>query len=225
MYLTRMRLNTARRGAGKLLGSPQAMHAAVLHGFPSEAAASPEGGRTLWRLDFESRHDALLYVLSAEEPDLTHLVEQAGWPTRSGGWESRRYDTLLKRLGAGQRWAFRLTANPTRSGRNHKKEGSPTQHFGHVTAGQQVDWLLHRAERFGFTVPTGSSGEPNLALRRREQRRFHRSGSPKPVTLQFATYEGVLEVEDPESLRGALVSGIGRAKAYGCGLMTLAPAG
>ena len=42
------------------------------------------------------------------------------------------------------------------------------------------------------------------------------------VTLGVATFEGVLEVTDPDALRRALTHGIGRGKAYGCGLMTLA---
>ena len=42
------------------------------------------------------------------------------------------------------------------------------------------------------------------------------------VTLGVATFEGVLEVTDPEALRRVLIYGIGRGKAYGCGLMTLA---
>jgi len=49
MYLTRFEINKARRGAKKLLGSPQAMHAAVMSAF---AAANPgPDGRVLWRAD------------------------------------------------------------------------------------------------------------------------------------------------------------------------------
>ena len=42
------------------------------------------------------------------------------------------------------------------------------------------------------------------------------------MTLSTALFEGVLRVEDPAVLRTALVSGIGPAKGYGCGLLTLA---
>ena len=44
------------------------------------------------------------------------------------------------------------------------------------------------------------------------------------VRLSIATFEGVLEVSDPQALRHAVVNGIGRGKAYGCGLLTLARA-
>lgn len=37
------------------------------------------------------------------------------------------------------------------------------------------------------------------------------------------TFDGRLEVTDPAALRRTLTQGIGKAKAYGCGLITLAP--
>lgn len=49
----------------------------------------------------------------------------------------------------------------------------------------------------------------------------HRGGAP--VTLTRVTYNGILQVTDPAALRRALTGGIGPAKAYGCGLLTLAP--
>lgn len=39
------------------------------------------------------------------------------------------------------------------------------------------------------------------------------------------TFEGVLTITEAELFRKALIDGIGRAKAYGCGLMTLARIG
>jgi CRISPR system Cascade subunit CasE len=42
------------------------------------------------------------------------------------------------------------------------------------------------------------------------------------VNLAVATFDGLLEVADADLLRRTLVSGLGPAKAYGCGLMTLA---
>ena len=41
------------------------------------------------------------------------------------------------------------------------------------------------------------------------------------VTLLAVSFEGVLKVEDAEIFRKTLISGIGREKAYGMGLMTV----
>lgn len=220
MFLTEMPINPQRRGARILLASPQAMHAAVLAGFP-DASATDEG-RVLWRLDTYSRHRTVLFVASPEKPDLTHVVEQAGWPTTET-WETRSYGGLLASLQVGQRWQFRLTANPVRSAR---REGwSDTKPLGHVTAKQQEQWLLDRTDRLGFRVATSAiAKEPDLAIVDRTVRRFDRQGAR--VTVSMATFEGHLEITDTPALRRALTFGIGRAKSYGCGLMTLArPAG
>lgn len=65
-----------------------------------------------------------------------------------------------------------------------------------------------------------SDGEPTFRVVDREVRRFRRQEGT--VTLGTAVFEGQLRVADVKRLREALMSGIGRAKAYGCGLMTLA---
>lgn len=218
MYLTRFPINPARRGSRALLASPQAMHAAVLAGFPPDAAAGDGQGRVLWRVDRGEHRRTDLFVASPAEPDLTHLVEQAGWPTTSA-WQTRDYRPLLQRLALSQRWAFRLTANPVRSVRS--KEGEDTKPVAHVTAEQQRTWLLDRTPRLGFAVATSASGEPDVIVRDRRVLRFDRRGSR--VTVAQATFDGVLEVTDADVLRHTLVHGVGRAKGYGCGLLTLAP--
>lgn len=43
----------------------------------------------------------------------------------------------------------------------------------------------------------------------------------RPVTLLAVTYEGVLQVTDPEAFKALLCEGVGRGKAYGLGLMTI----
>jgi CRISPR system Cascade subunit CasE len=221
VFLTRFQINPARRGARKLLASPHAMHAAVLAAF-AEPVVYPDGRRTLWRLDQGPLQQVTLYLASPTQPDLTHLVEQAGWPTTQT-WQTRPYDGFLASLKPGQQWAFRLTANPAHNGRHPKKpETAPTQRFGHVTARQQRDWLLAKAERAGIRIVAGELGEPDLLVHHRTTISFPRNGDT--VTITVATFDGRLEVIDAHALRRLLVGGLGPAKAYGCGLMTLATA-
>lgn len=226
MFLSRIQLNPARRESRKLLGSPQSMHAAVLCAFPQ---ADDVRGRVLWRIDRNGPR-TWLYVVSRPRPDFEHLVEQAGWPNADHGWESRDYGPLLDRLEPGQRWAFRLTANPTRSTRNQgrirdrgpnlepKSELRRSHRYGHVTVQQQLNWLAQRADRWGFGLPE----DAGVLVHDRALRRFGRQGTT--VTIATASYSGLLEVSDAERLRDVLVAGAGPSKAYGCGLLTLAPA-
>ena len=210
MNLMRMYLNPQRRDARKLLSSPQAMHAAVLSGFPPET----EQGRLLWRLDGASTPQTTLWIVSGQRPDLTHLEEQAGWPSRSTT-RSENYDGLLAALAAGQTWGFRTTVNPTHRGTHNGRK----QIFAHVTVEQQTRWLLERQDRIGAAL-VDQAGEQTFGLQSREMKKFRRGTGT--VTLAYATFTGVLKVTDADRLRETLVDGLGRGKAYGCGLLTLA---
>jgi CRISPR system Cascade subunit CasE len=216
MHLSRFEFNTARRGARDLLSSPHRLHGAVSKAFPHASREPTAAGRILWRLD-ERHHQALLYIVSPHVPDLTHIVEVAGWPT-TNTWDTRPYSPLLGRLAAGGHWAFRLTANPTRNRRTD--DDARSQRFAHITVAQQTDWLIERSARNGFRLVTGFGNQPDVAVHRRRTWRFTRDGAT--VTLAMATFEGTLEIIDPTAFRHSLTHGIGPAKGYGCGLLTLA---
>lgn len=237
MYLTRFRINTARTGARRLLSSPQIMHAAVMSSF----AAPPEtpvgsAPRILWRVDHNASSNVLLYIVSPDKPDLTHIVEQAGWPT-TATWDTFSYGPLLERIQPGGLWSFRLTANPVHSIR--RKEGEPTKRTAHITVGYQLGWLLKQQDRGGFTILESPKDQARIAdevayqvvVRDRRNVSFGKNkNGPAPttpttrtVTLVTATYDGRLQVTDADKLRAVLTGGLGKAKAYGCGLMTLAP--
>jgi CRISPR system Cascade subunit CasE len=217
VYLTRFEINPERRAAKAFLATPQKMHAAVLAAFP-ESQDDPAEGRILWRVD-PGAHGAALYLVSPGKPDLTHLVEQIGRPTY--GWQTRDYGPFLDRLGSGDRWAFRLRANPVHNIVPANGTGRGKR-LGHVTPAQQAVWFLRAAERRGFRIVEGGAGEPDMVVQDRRTLRFDRQG--RRVTLVTAVFEGTLVVDDPTHLRAALVGGIGPGKGYGCGLMTLAAA-
>ncbi|NTW42464.1 MAG: type I-E CRISPR-associated protein Cas6/Cse3/CasE [Cellulomonadaceae bacterium] len=227
MYLSRIQLNPQRRDARRLLASPQRLHAAVLASYPEPPTGSlGDAPRVLWRLDVEPDARTYLYVVSPDRPDFAHLAEQAGWPSTERG-TSKEYGPLLDRLQPGQRWAFRLTANPTQY--LVPEQGGRARRVAHVSVPHQEKWLTERAESVGFriaaTTLAGSDGDldaPILRVTRRTTHQFARRGADKPVTLAVAQFDGVLEVTDADALRRALGTGIGPAKAYGCGLLTLA---
>lgn len=229
MYLTRMHLNPARRGTRHLLASRQRLHAAVMASVP--ASESPEG-RMLWRLD-EKSPALTLFIASPAHPDLTHLVEQAGWPTTQA-WDTREYAPFLGRLALGQQWHFRLTANPVRQ---VSRDGKRSQFQAARTPQHAQEWLEKRQETFGFRllpngVPGPSDGERmgvDLVVSGLKMARFDKRdedgggrGRTHQISVAMVTYEGTLEVSDAPALRSALRGGMGRARGYGCGLMTLA---
>lgn len=227
MYISRIPLNTARFTARQLIASPYRLHAAVENAFPPGVVRKSDDGRILWRLDFSRDGDSTwLYVVSPERPDFTHIVEQAGWPTRTE-WEVKDYEPLITHIAKGQEWAFRLRANPARQvyvdkGRrsNHAVVGKV---MGHVTVGYQLSWLKKSSERNGFALLGSSEEEAGLScvVSQRRKERFDHGGSK--VTLVTAQFDGQLRVTDAQAFQRCLRQGIGRAKSFGCGLLTVAP--
>ncbi|MDK8814241.1 type I-E CRISPR-associated protein Cas6/Cse3/CasE [Corynebacterium sp. MSK073] len=224
--LTKILINPQRRQGRKLLANPQAMHAAVAASFPPDVAH--ESGRILWRLDGGAHHHSL-YVVGPEKPTDHVIVEQAGWDTRPG--QSVEYDRLLNSLTKGQRWIFELVANPTYSQANGGKRGKVK---AHVSVEHQLEWLYRRAENAGFELAPRAgddvsddersrwSVEEETAIIERKTLDFRKGNGNRRVRIATARYRGTLEVKDPEALRHTLTHGIGRARGYGCGMMTLA---
>lgn len=243
-YLSRIRINPLRADSRKLLSSPRAMHAAVQGGLPGQ----PDQARTLWRLDQDNPHRPHLFVLTTDKPDWNHLVEQAGWPDADGEhYAIRDYTPLLQQLAPGRSFAFRLTANPVQNTTKPDKltprqqartEAGTTRGFrlGHRTAAAQLNWFLTRTPRWGFDVPTtphldgthDTDNEPprDIRITTRQRRSFPKGpGTAKEahVVMHSVTFEGRLRITDPALLTERLLAGIGPSKAYGCGLLTLAP--
>ena len=249
MYLTRIYLNPHRRGARQLMRSRQVLHAAVMNCFPPGALEGAGMPRVLWRLDRppvarsgpsrQGSPSCALFISSPVPPDPSHIVEEAGYAT-DGGVLVRDMGVFLDRLEAGQRWGFRLCVNPTFREASQVNTRGRRKVLAHVTQDQQTQWVLDRSERLGFRVLTSAEYGGDLpVLEDRDGRRvdganllingaersiaeFKRQGAR--VTLAVATFEGVLEVTDPDALRHGLVHGVGRGKAYGCGLLTLSRA-
>lgn len=210
MYLSRVELDLTRRAAMQALVAPQKLHGAV------ESAFAGERRRRLWRLD---RLGGKLYLLllSEDQPDLAGIAAQFG-PADGGGLaETRDYAPLLQRITPGSVWQFRLTANPTKSCPDHKAAQSRGTVRAHCTVEYQRQWLLQRAEKHGFALTPDS-----FTVTASRWLQFAKGGDRRhPVTLLSVTYEGVLQVTDPQMFCQLLTEGIGRGKAYGLGLMTV----
>lgn len=245
MYLTRFIVNPTRREARRMLASPYRMHAAVSACFPPSKPTSTEEGRVLWRIDEGQDRGTFCYIVSPSKPSLVSLDEQIGWPDLAPQWETRDYDSLLAKIDAGQRYVFRLKANPVVSRSKASRDGKSSKRFAHVTTLQMAAWLVgqdiyidtgieaplfmadqsSRAERNGFRVERdGKSNQYMLLVSHVGTQSFERGrGSANRITMSTAQYDGVLTVTDADLFRHALCHGIGHSKGFGCGLMTIVP--
>lgn len=226
MYLSRVPLGLARLDAIAFASSPYKVHAAVEQAFSPSAVREDERGRILWRIDEVpgNEHEVWLYVVSPDKPDFTHICNQTALAA-SPTWVTKDYDPVLDRVSEGQLWQFRLKANPVRKvlvdkGRK-ERAGVVGTLQGHVTEVQQRAWLMDRVEAHGFRIAQTEEGFERLTVSHRRRERFKRQGNV--VTLTTAQYDGILEVTDAEAFRRTLGFGLGRARGFGCGLITIAP--
>lgn len=233
MFLSRIELDPQNRNTMRALNWPVVMHGAI------ERSYINKDERKLWRVDYLQNRCYLL-VLSESKPDFTNL--RAQFCKDNISWETRDYQPLLDRIQNGQKYRFRLCANPVHC--TKKKVGlKDNQQRGriraHVTQDQQCLWLIDKAIHCGFSVDKGepfnhtdSEGNnitywthPGFEIVHTTWRHFNKDASDRSrknlVTLRTATYEGILTVTDAEVFRNKLVEGIGREKAYGCGLLTV----
>lgn len=205
MFLSRIPLDRYNRNTLRALSSPSIFHGAV------ESSFTGERKRHLWRIDCL---DSQLYLLllSDCEPELSSFCSQFGQEELS--YETKSYDGLLGRIKTGDKWRFRLTANPTKSISN-QKNGKRGKILAHRTIDFQEKWLVEKSEKNGFSVTDNS-----FEVVQSQWNRFYKKGS-KEISLLSVTYEGILEVTDTDLFKNVLTNGIGRGKAYGMGLLTI----
>ncbi|MGW0939726.1 type I-E CRISPR-associated protein Cas6/Cse3/CasE [Streptomyces sp. NPDC002666] len=158
--------------------------------------------------------DPTLLVQMAHTPDLTAL------PTNYGTAQTLDLTPLLNSLTPGRTMRYRITAAPTIA----RSAGNPTHHpvtgkrrgkITHLTGDDALAWWQHRATATGLE-PLTLSGLPRPFPRTRYAR-----SAPYFTLTQF---DGLARITDTSLLTHALTNGIGRAKSYGAGLLSLAPA-
>lgn len=198
MYLSRLVPNLRHKQVRTDVANPYEMHR-TLDKAVSEALAAGEE-RLLWRLDVRRdgnlRH---LLVQTLTEPDWS-VLEDGYLQTEA---ESKAVD--VDRLASG-RMHFRLRANPTvkRDGKRHALKAQE----------ERRAWLERKAEHGGFHVCTVLlSGEERVRARKHENL----------LTLVAVTFDGSLEVREPEAFARTLESGIGSGKGFGMGMLSVAP--
>ena len=131
-------------------------------------------------------------------------------------------------LTVGQQFAFMLRVNPviTKDGRRHDvvmhlkhtkypdKKNRPSSQEIVEEAG--LTWLATRAESAGFAFDKSSvridGYQPNTSGRKRGN---------KEIRYNTMDYRGLLTVTNNDKFHKTLMQGIGKAKAFGCGLMLI----
>jgi CRISPR system Cascade subunit CasE len=229
MFLSRLFLNTMDRTARYDLARPYEMHRTICtQGFGT--LRKEDLGRILFRVDTD-RHGSkpMLIVQSEDKPDWS--VMPSGYLSRPAEWKE-----FTPQFTDGQRLQFRLRANPTkRVAAKNERLGSVMEgkRVGLSTEVEQIRWLLRKAELGGFRIPgqwvnilnqdTGKETEqPNFRVDARPEGRIHNSKPGYQGNFHVILFDGVLEVTDPSRFAVTLSQGVGSAKGFGFGLLSVA---
>jgi len=200
MHLTLLSLDPRSGLARRDLADPYELHRTLVRAFVADDQQKPP--RFLWRLEAQvGWHEPVLLVQSRHPADWEHLEALPGYLRESARSKEVALEALLA---VGQRYRFRLLANPTVT-RDGKR-------YGLVGEEAHLAWLSRQGERFGFSVEAALTTASDVL--------HSRKGSTR-ISLQRVCYEGVLQARDTAALSGALQDGIGPGKAFGCGLLSL----
>jgi CRISPR system Cascade subunit CasE len=229
MFLSKLLLNLRNPASRRDLGRPYELHRTLMNGYCHPRVK--HRCDLLFRVEPSQTGPPVVLVQTRDGPDWSRLP--AGYLLRAP--ESKPFDLAIT---VGQRLRFRLRANPTKrvASKNKRLGGVMAgKRIGLTTEGEQVRWLLRRANAGGFQIP----GEwvdakhpeteepvqlPNFRVDVVAEGRY-RNGKPDHSGEFLAVrFEGVLVVTDPERFRETVAAGIGSGKAFGFGLLSLARA-
>lgn len=111
-----------------------------------------------------------------------------------------------------QLYRFRVVINPTRRD-NASKKLLPVKGREAI-----ADWFMARAQAsWGFAADSTA-----LQVERVEVLHF-KEKAQRDVTLAQAHITGILRVTDADTFRQSVARGIGRGRAFGCGLLQIVP--
>jgi CRISPR system Cascade subunit CasE len=117
------------------------------------------------------------------------------------------------------RYAFQLLANPTRKVTKLGADGKPTKNGKRIalsTREEYVGWMQRKGEQGGFVVEADT-------LRTIQQGREYFQKKETRGLHSAVEFQGVLTVTDPAKFHESFSRGIGSAKAFGFGLLVIAP--
>lgn len=197
MYLSRVVLS------GDHLRNPYEIHRSLWSAFPE----APDQSRDfLFRVEQRSTRQVQVIMQSRRQP----IMETKDLRVMAS-------KSFALSLIEGSQLRFMLVANPIKTiadeqGRLNDKGRVKKCRVPLINEEEQVSWLKRKLE--GAALINMTEVEKQLPL--------HFRKGKKPGKIQPYAFKGLMEVENPSALNDLMQQGIGPAKAFGCGLLSLA---
>jgi len=212
LFLSRLDLNMRHPEVQRDLKDCYLLHRRIYDLF-TDWEARPDQPRVLYRLELE-RHRVLLQW--GTRPDWSALPQGYLMPSSDDdlGFDdsqvpTKRIDQILASLNVGTELAFQLRARPEKTADRRRRRPIGDQ------AGA-VAWLVFQSDHHGFEIPI-VNGLPDVRLTLERARPGAKVGE-----FNQALYRGRLRIRDLQALTRAVERGIGRHRAFGMGLLSLA---
>jgi len=228
IYLSRLILNLRNRAVQRQIANPYQLHRTVMACFPTgnvglERTNDAAAG-VLFRLEEDTQTNRLpLLIQSTQPPDWSALP--ADYLSPPDPFDQVGTNPAVKSfdptLSTGQMFHFRLHANPTkRLGKSFGQDAG--KRVGIYDSDKQLEWLQRKGEQGGFQILSAMSGQDQIQKDKIERKATENNATHE---LKFLTvrFDGLLQVTDPERFVETLRAGIGSGKAFGCGLLSIAP--
>ncbi len=200
MYLSKLMLNPRSRWVQQDCADRYQLHQTVYSGFAETLLADE---RILFRLE-TSREGAInVLVQSHDAPQWTRSeqLQRAGYLIQP--IEAAAYQPKFK---PEQRLFFRLEANPT-----VKRDG---RRFALRRDEDQAEWIARKGAENGFQIDACQIMVVGDVTGRQ---------NGHTMTWYGARFDGVLTVTDAEKFGVAVAQGLGSAKSFGFGLLSVLP--
>lgn len=227
MFLHRLYLNPRSKEARRDISDPYQMHSTLCRAFSDKAAEKCPEGAFLWRLEPTTTFQEVPCVLvqSTYAPRWSHINIKDWFEQEPDPGIDLAQRLNLDELRAGQRFRYRLRANPcvTQIGKR----------LGLFRTEDQEKWIERKGnEQHGYTLPKLFRARLDLIeedIERidvsisQEQMLQGRQHKGNCIRVFSVLYDGFLIVSDPEKFKLSIQSGIGHGKALGLGLFSVVP--
>ncbi len=240
VYRVHQRLSMAFPSGESKVADPYFLHPYSPNNFTQSIDGNNNLTRTkergfLFRVDPLSNGRAMILVQSAIKPDWDYAFQSLNHPDKTetsflaAQPQVKPFDPQFE---PDAQLRFRLLANPTMKVEAALKSERTDPNRTEPLTRKQLDgrrravpddklkaWLERHASSSGFRVHQIDSLVPGYVLASKGQ------DCPKGAGARFrsALYNGVLSVKDPAAFRQTIIQGIGPAKAFGFGLLSVAP--
>ncbi len=242
VFLSRLVLNPDSPQVRRELAEPYEMHRTLMRAFPTVTGDTVQARQkfgVLFRTEDDDTAGRVEVIVQAlVRPDWSRLVagDYLQADADPPNPDCKDITNRLQAIGDGHVLRFRVRANPTKRIAKDTRTGGALdgKRVGLLREGEQLDWLKRKGQTGGFELVTREGDgrddrvveapSVRVSFEGRLSGRKSEGEIRRQMTHVAVRFDGLLRVTDASAFRETLIRGIGPAKAFGFGLLSVAPA-